>query len=424
MVGAGIGNAVEWFDFAVYGLMAVTMAKLFFPSTSEASSLLTTFAVFGIAFFLRPLGGVVFGIIGDRIGRRATLSIAILIMCGCTALIGVLPTHATAGVVASILLVACRLGQGFAAGGEFAGAAAFLVEHAPRKKRGLFSSFLVVSTSVGLLLALGVVTVVSVWTGPAFEQWGWRLPFLLALPLGLIGLFIRLRLEDTPAFQELQENNDIETRPLRTCFSEHGRVMLAVFLGVIPTAVGFYILFTYLPTYIQQTTQLGRTVALITNSVAVVVCALCLPLFGSLSDRIGRRRVLQIGAAGFVVMPVPALMLASSGSISGAVVGQILLALPMAASASMTAAILVENFPPAVRYTGGSVLYNGAQVIFGATAPYVAILITVQTGSTTAPGFYIAGLCLISLIGVTLFLRETRTTDPAPTTASPVPDPA
>ena len=244
---SAIGNFVEWFDFAVYGFLAVTIASLFFPPGNPTLALLQTFAVFAVSFALRPLGGIVFGILGDRIGRKRVLSITVLLMAGATTLIGLLPTYASIGLVAPLLLALARCLQGFSAGGEYAGACAFLMEHAPTEQKARYGSFVPVSTFAAFACAAGLVFGMGFWLDEAqMQAWGWRLPFLIAAPLGLVGLYMRLRLDESPAFQALAAQAHPEHSPLRETLREHGGTVLCLSAFISATALSFYMFTTYL----------------------------------------------------------------------------------------------------------------------------------------------------------------------------------
>ena len=254
VTGAAIGNTVEWFDFAIYGFLATYIAKNFFPSQDETAALLSTFAVFAAAFFMRPLGGFFFGPLADRIGRQRVLALVILLMAGSTVAIGLLPSYAAIGVFAPLLLLLLRCLQGFSAGGEYGSGACFLAEYAPDKRRGFIVSFLVWSVVIGFLLGSATVTGLEVvLSDSAMESYGWRIPFLIAGVLGVVGLYIRLRLKDTPEFEALREAGEVATSPLKEALTTSWRPILQIFGLVVIHNVGFYVVFTYLPTYFTNT---------------------------------------------------------------------------------------------------------------------------------------------------------------------------
>lgn len=252
VIAAVIGNFVEWYDFTIYGYLAVVIAPLFFPAEDRLVSLMAAFAVFGVAFVMRPVGALFFGNIGDKIGRRNTLSAVILIASGATFLIGLVPSYETIGIVAPLLLVLARIVQGFAVGGEFGGATAFMVEYAPDNKRGLYGSWQFItqgaSLIVGLLIVIGLTALVS---EEALFSWAWRVPFLIALPMGLIGLYLRLRLEDTPAFQAVKEHHEVVRTPLMESLRAHGRDLLRI-VGLTWVLTGFFYLLIFMPTFLSE----------------------------------------------------------------------------------------------------------------------------------------------------------------------------
>jgi MHS family proline/betaine transporter-like MFS transporter len=398
---SAIGNFVEWFDFAVYGFLATLIASQFFTGESESVALLKTFAVFAVAFALRPLGGIVFGALGDRLGRKRILSLTILLMAGSTTLIGLLPTYASIGVLAPVLLTLARCLQGFSAGGEYAGACAYLMEHAPRGRRAFYGSFVPVSTFSAFACAAVIAYGLEASLSPeAMNAWGWRVPFLIAAPLGLVGLYLRWRMEETPAFrQALAEGKQHNHSPLGDTLRHHGRTIgkLGAFISL--TALSFYMFTTYFATYLQTVGHLSRAQALLVSTVALLFAAAGCPLAGALSDRIGRRRTIGVTCIWVMVAVFPAYWLASSGSLSGALLGVILLAIGALMSGVVTAALLSECFPTRSRYTASAITYNVAYTLFGGTAPLVATWLIEQSGSRLAPAFYLVVIALLALVG-------------------------
>src|SRR5215218_3590317 len=286
-VGASIGNLVEWFDFATYSFLAVTLAAVFFPSGNPTAALLSTFAIFAAAFFVRPLGGLFFGPLGDKIGRQRVLATVIILMSLSTFAIGLLPGYATIGIWAPLLLVVCRLLQGFSAGGEFGGGATFLAEYSPDERRGYMVSWLEFSTLIGFILGSGSVLVMNSALGEdAMISWGWRIPFLVAGPLGIVGLYIRLRLEDTPEFRALETTGEVAQSPLKEAFVENWRQILQVAGIAIIHNVGFYMVFTYMPTYFSTELGFGQTASFVSIVLAGLVGLVLVPPLGALSDRV------------------------------------------------------------------------------------------------------------------------------------------
>lgn len=408
IIGGTIGNVVEWFDFGVYAYLAPILAALFFDPNDPTTGLLATFSIFAVAFFTRPLGGAVFGHFGDKLGRRPALAAAVLLMTLATVGIGLLPTYAAMGLAAPLLLLFLRMVQGFAAGGEYVGAASFVVEYAPSHRRGLYASFVAVGILLGLLLAVLVVAGLTAALGTeAMSAWGWRVPFLLAAPMGLVGVYLRNRLQDTPEFADVEQRKEVAAAPLREALRSQWARMLVLF-GILVSSVGALgILLTYLATYLQRVAQLPPGQALLSNSIAVAVLALLCPVAGMLSDRIGRKPMLLAGSVSCTVLGVPAFLLLSSGTFLSAVLGQLLLVVPLFFLGSIIIAVLVEMFPPRLRYSSASISYNLAQAVFGGTAALVSVELISRTGSVVAPGWYLAALGLVSTVIVVTAYRET-----------------
>ncbi|WP_422745887.1 MFS transporter [Mycobacterium sp. WMMD1722] len=405
--GASVGNTVEWFDFAIYGFLASYIADKFFPSGDDTAALLNTFAIFAAAFFMRPLGGFFFGPLGDRIGRQRVLALVILLMSGSTLAIGLVPSYDTIGVFAPILLLLLRCLQGFSAGGEYGSGACFLAEYAPDRHRGFVVSFLVWSVVIGFLLGSITVTALeAMLSESAMDAYGWRIPFLLAGALGGVGLYIRLRLGDTPEFEQLRESGEVSTSPLRDAVTTSWRPILQIAGLVVIHNVGFYTVYTFLPSYFTETLGFSKTDAFISITVASVVgLVLILPL-GALSDRIGRKPVLICGATAFAVFAYPLFLLLTSGSLPAAVAGHAGLAALEALFVSTSLAAGAELFATKVRSSGYSIGYNASVALFGGTAPYVATWLTDRTGNPLAPAYYVIVAAVISLATI-LTMRET-----------------
>ncbi len=405
--GAAIGNAVEWFDFAVYSVLATYIADKFFPSGNDTVALLNTFAIFAAAFFMRPLGGFFFGPLADRIGRQRVLAIVILLMSFSTCAIGFVPSYDAIGVGAPLLLLLLRCLQGFSAGGEYGSGACFLAEYASDKHRGFVVSFLVWSVVLGFLLGSITVTVLEVLlTEDAMDSYGWRIPFLLAGLLGAVGLYIRLRLRDTPEFEELQDEGEVSSSPLKEALTTSWRPILQIAGLVIIHNVGFYTVFTFLPSYFTKTLDFTKTDAFVSITVASVVALVLIPPLGVLSDRVGRRPLLIGGAVGFIVLTYPLFLLLNSGSLAAAIAGHAGLAAVEAVFASTALAAGAELFATRVRSGGYSIGYNISVAIFGGTAPYVATWLTDRTGNELAPAYYVIIAAIVSLATV-LTMKET-----------------
>ncbi|OBF37989.1 MFS transporter [Mycobacterium sp. ACS1612] len=407
VTGASIGNAVEWFDFAIYGFLATFIAANFFPSGNETAALLNTFAIFAAAFFMRPVGGFVFGPLGDRIGRQRVLALVILLMASATLAIGLLPTYSTIGVAAPLLLLFLRCLQGFSAGGEYGGGAVYLAEFASDRRRGLTVTFMVWSGVLGFLIGSVTVTLLqALLPAAAMESYGWRIPFLLAGPLGLVGLYIRLRLDDTPQFAELSKAKQVAKSPLKEAVGTAWRPILQVIGLMIIYNIGYYVVFTFLPTYFIRTLQFSKTTAFVSITLAsLVALVLILPL-AALSDRVGRRPMLIAGAAAFAVLGYPLFLLLNSGSVAAAIAAHCGLAVIEAVYASTAVAAGVELFATRVRYSGFSTGYNVCVAAFGGTTPYVVTWLTAETGDAVAPAYYVVVAAIASLATI-LTIEET-----------------
>jgi MHS family proline/betaine transporter-like MFS transporter len=411
ITGASIGNMVEWFDFAVYGYLATYIAANFFPSNNPTASLLSTFAVFAAAFFVRPLGGIFFGPLGDRIGRQRVLATVIILMSVATFAIGLLPTYATIGVLAPLLLVVCRLLQGFSAGGEFGGGATFLAEYSPDDRRGFLVSWLEFSTLIGFILGSGVVLVLNSSLGEeAMTAWGWRIPFLIAGPLGAVGLYIRLRLEDTPEFRALESTGEVSQSPLRESITQNWKQILQVGGLVIIQNVGFYIVLVYMQTYITEQLEYSSTSASLSTVFTLLVAMVLIPPLGALSDRVGRKPLLMASCIGFAVLAYPLFLLLNAGSLATAILAHVALGVLLALYISTSVAALTELFPTRVRYGGFSIGYNISVAIFGGSAPYIAVYLIDATGSSLSPAFYVIFGAVATLLTV-LTIPETAGTD-------------
>jgi MHS family proline/betaine transporter-like MFS transporter len=410
VVGAGIGNTVEWFEFAVYGFLATYIGANFFPSDDPTASLLAAFAVFGAAFFARPLGGLVFGPMGDRIGRQRVLATVIILMSLASFAIGLLPGHATIGIWAPILLVFLRLLQGFSVGGEYGGAGSFVAEYSPADRRGFMVSWLMFSSLLGFLLGAVLVTVLSAaMSDDAMTAWGWRIPFLIAGPLGAVGLYIRLRLEDTPEFRALEAAGEVAQSPLKEALVEHWRQILQVAGIAIIHNLGFYMVFTYMPTYFSTELGFGRTASFVSIVLAGIVGLALVPPLGALSDRVGRKPLLLTACVLFMLLTYPLFLLMNTGNLLAATLAHLALAVMEAIFISTSIAVMTELFPTRVRYGGYSIGYNFSVAIFGGSAPFLATWLISTTGNPLSPAYYLMLGAAASLLTI-LTVRETAGT--------------
>lgn len=408
LVAGGIGNFVEWFDFGLYAQFAVIIGAQFFPSDDPSASLLASFSAFAVGFLARPIGGIIFGQIGDRIGRRTALSAAVLLMAGATVAIGVTPNYETIGLAAPALLIAWRILQGASAGGEYAGSSSFVVEYAPPRKRALFGS--VNPASVALGTATGAVVgliVTNSMDAVTLEDWGWRIPFLVAGPIGLIGLYLRLRIQETPEFEAVKEAaRAAKHPPIVRAFQLGRRPLIILFLWSVMNAVGFYLLSGYMPTYNTETLGLERSDALLAYIGSLIVFAIMCPIAGALADRWGRRRVAVLAAAFLGLSAVPCFILMGAGGVGAALAGQSIYAIGIAAVSLITPMLMVELFDAEIRYTASALAYNLAYAVLGGTAPLVATWLIASTGNPIAPSFYVVIVSVVGLLVATFALAR------------------
>lgn len=404
---AAIGQFVEWYDFVIYAYSAAIIAKLFFPNTDPAAALLSTFAVYAVGFVMRPLGGFVFGSLGDRIGRRQVLSLVILMMGGATVAIGLLPTYAQIGIMAPILLVVCRLIQGLSAAGETVGSNSFVAEHAPADKRGLYVAFTYSFANIPpIVAALFVLLLTNILSGDDYTSWGWRIPFLIGGPLALIGLYIRNKVDESPAFKATQAAKRVASTPLRDAVQSQKQQMAFSFALAAFSSLGFYTLSGYFVSYLTTTVGLDSNSALISNSIALFVAFLVMILGGRLSDKYGRKPLLLAGVVINALVCIPAYLLAAQGNLLSAVLGQSLLAFGCGLFWGPVGIALLELFPTRTRFSASAVSYNMAYTIFGGTAPFLGVWLVMQTGSKIAPAVYMAAVSVAVLL-VVLCMPET-----------------
>lgn len=404
---AAIGQFVEWYDFVIYAYSATTIAKLFFPSADPAAGVLSAFAVYAVGFLMRPVGGFVFGSLGDRIGRKNVLAFIILLMGGATLGIGLLPTYDSIGLLAPVLLVVCRLAQGLSAAGEATGSNSFVAEHAPDRWRGSYVAFTYSFANIApIFAALCVLFVSSIMSTEAYLDWGWRVPFLLSAPLAVVGLYIRSVVDETPAFEATKAANRVAKSPLREAWQTQKKGMVQTFALAALSSLGFYTLAGYFVTYLTATVGISSSHALVSNSIALFVAFITMNASAYVSDRMGRKPVLLVGIGLTALLAVPAFMLASSGSFLAAVVGQSLVAFVTGIYFGPLPIVLLELFPTRVRFSASAVSLNLAYALFGGTAPLVATLLITETGSKIAPAVYMAVVAIATLI-VACTLRET-----------------
>jgi MHS family alpha-ketoglutarate permease-like MFS transporter len=409
LVAASVGNVVEWFDWYTYSFLTTYFAAQIFPSSggNDLVPVLNSFAVFAVGFFMRPLGGLLIGAYADRFGRKSAMTFTIVMMGAGSLLLAVTPTYASAGVLAPIILVLARLIQGLSVGGEFASATTFLVESAPSGRRGLFSSFQYVSTTVGQLLASGLAALLANSLSDAdMSSYGWRVPFLVGAVISLVGLWIRKGAEETSTVAEEIRAGSAE-RPRLFEFLVRYPSKAALIVGItIAGTVAYYTWTTFLPTYAQQNVHFDKGDSLTVSTIALVFFMVLQPLAGMLSDRIGRRPMLIVFGLGFTLLPVPLLGLLTD-SFGSLLLIQCVGMVFLAGFTSISAAVNSELFPTRVRAAGAGFPYSLTVALFGGTAPYIGTALA-DAGNSGAFSWYMSALALISTLVYVFALKETK----------------
>jgi metabolite-proton symporter len=415
---ATVGTTIEWYDFFLYGTAAaLVFPKLFFPGSDPYVGVLLAFGTQFVGFAARPVGAAIFGHYGDRIGRKSTLIATLLIMGIGTALIGILPTYASIGIAAPILLTVLRLLQGVAVGGEWGGSVLLAMEWGSVKRRGFMASWPQLGVPLGLLLSTAMVQLMSSTTGPAFETWGWRVPFLVSILLVGVGLYVRLRVLESPEFAAVKEKQTVVKRPvlevLRTQWRE---VLISAFVRMSEQAP-FYIFITFVLTYGTQQLKLERSSLLTDTLIAAAIGLVSVPLFGWLSDVIGRRLMYGIGIVCTALYAFPYF-----GLLNTRTAGLVLLAIVVSLifhdmQYGPQAALIAETFGTNIRYSGAGLGYQLASVIAGGPAPLVAAAILKNTGSSAGISWYIVGCCVVSMGALLLMPRPADSTPPSPEAA-------
>lgn len=387
-----VGNILEWYDFAVYGFFAPILGKLFFPAEDPVTSLIASFGAFAAGFLMRPIGGAVFGHIGDRMGRKKALNLSVLMMAIPTFLIGVMPTHAQIGIAAAVILVLLRMCQGLSVGGEYTSSIVFLAESAPKNRKGLYSSASLLGGVGGILLGSLVGTVLtSILDDVQLQNWGWRIPFLMGIIVAAIGYLIRRHMPET-----LQEEEKLEN-PLRVLRKSWLQVVRVSGLNLL-SAVVFYAMFVFVVTWLVNYVHEPRTMALRFNTITLLFLMLLLPLVAYLSDRWGRKPLLIAGAVGIILFAYPLFWLMHHPNETMILLGEFGMATLIAIYIAPIPVTLVEMFPRNIRVSAVSIGYNLAYAVFGGTVPMVAVWLIQKEHNDLAFVWYIIGAAIISLI--------------------------
>ncbi len=418
LVAGSVGNFIEWYEFGVYGYLATIIAGNFFTLEGQTgmTGLLLTYASFALAFFCRPVGAIIFGRIGDRIGRKPTLIAVVLLMTLATAIIGLLPTYAQIGVAAPLLLTLMRMFQGLFAGGEFGGAVSLMTEFAPKGKRGIYGAWQSFTVSLGLLTGVALVALlVQTLPEAQMKDWGWRVPFLLALPMGLVALYLRLKLDETPNFVASKK---VEPKVQKTAAEKASAIATAkaIVLGIgrmMGWSAGGYTFLVVMPSYLQTSLHATFLQALVATVLANVGFALAILPSGWLSDKIGRKKVMMIAVFAVIVLSFPLLHLLQNPEssllakgiavlIAGATIGMI---------AGPGPAMLAEMFPTRVRYTGLGLSYSLSNAVFSGCAGLIITGLIKETGNLDIPAYYVVATCVVSLFALMSLRKDDHLRD-------------
>jgi MHS family proline/betaine transporter-like MFS transporter len=417
---ASIGNVTEWYDFGVYAYFEPTIKEVFFADLPDTMGTIATFGLFAVAFLVRPFGGLFFGPLADRIGRNKVLATTMIMMALGTFAIGCIPSEKSIGLLAPALLLVARLVQGFSTGGEYGNAMTFIAEYAPDRKRGFLSSFLEFGTFTGYLMGAIVVTVAgAVLTDDQLLAWGWRIPFFVALPLGIIGVYLRTRLADTPAFLELEKEAEAREKELRAGGElkkiAHLWPFMLVCMGlVLAWNVTNYMLTSYMPTYVTATMPdmqggkgVSETTSQILQIVVMAVALVTIPLLGRLSDRIGRKPIVWVGAIGLIVLSFPAIMLIRAQSGFTIFLGLMIMGLLLICFSATMPSTLPSLFPTRVRGGALSIAFNISVSLFGGTTSLVVGALVTKTGDLNWPAYYLIATGLIGAVSI-YFTQESN----------------
>ncbi|SNT46807.1 MFS transporter [Rhodococcoides kyotonense] len=408
VLAAAVGTIVEYYDLTVYAYLAVVVSPLFFPGNDPTASLLASLAVFASAYMMRPIGGIFFGRLGDRHGRKRALLFSVVLMGAGSALMAFLPTYENAGILAPVLLVIARLVQGFSAGGELGGALTYVYETVGEKRKGLGASFVAFGSNSGFALAAIVVATTSALTSDAqMTSWGWRIPFLLGVPLVLFCLWVRTRIEDSPEFEKVAAKDELAKAPLGELLRTHPKQVLQVFgLGVAQNATGYMVL-TYIGIHLVREGGYSQTAVTWTAALVIVLVALSMPVAGLFVDRFGSKRVLTVGLVASAVIAYPAMVMMGDHGLFVAAIAFGFFAFGTPLIQTATAPLFPSLFDPRVRLTGVALGFNLATIATGGTAAYIATWLIDRTGNSVSPAFFVVGSCLVGLITLATIRQTT-----------------
>ncbi len=404
---SGVANTFEWYDYALFGHLAPVIGQKFFPETEPSAVLLQVFLVFAIGYLMRPLGGIFFGVIGDKFGRKVALSTAIMCMAIPTAAIGFLPTYESIGIVSTILMIVIRMMQGLSMGGALTGSISFIIEHTPKERRGLFGSISMASICMGILLGSIVLFLIkSIFTPEQFDNWAWRLPFIMGIAVYFAGMYIKKYTSETPLFEDTKARGEVLRSPLKTTFKYYWFDMIVSILINMTGSIIFYMVAIYLVSYLKINRGFPESdISFLINSCYVIMIFITL-WAGWLSDKIGRQKIFVINLI-FITIACPFLLTTiATGGFTLVVIAMLVLAIIAAVYIGPEPALQAEFYPTAVRNTALSVSYNTATSIFGGTTPYIIESLIQNTGSITSSFYYIITAAILGLIA--LYFYEDR----------------
>jgi len=406
-IAGSIGNVMEWYDFAVFGFLAPIISPLFFPSEDYLVGLIKTYGVFAIGYLMRPIGGMIFGYIGDRLGRKKALQLSIFLMCVPTVCVGLLPTHESAGAMAALLLIACRLVQGISVGGELVGSMSFISEIAPPKERGYYGSLTLFSAIGGVLVGSGVATILTnTLDQGAMQEYGWRIPFLAGIIIGVVGIWLRRNLDESPDFQKVKDAGALPQNPVIEVLKEMPKEIFQLSCMVLLFGTGFYMLFVWMPTYLTKIVDPPVEHALLVNTISMAFLISSFLIAGKLSDRFGRKTIIGTGTLLIGLFAYPLFVVLDQGSMMEALAAQLVFAFFLALIQGPMPATMVEMFPTKYRFSGIAIGYNITLAFFGGTAPMICTWMIAETNNIAAPAYYLMVLAVAS--GVALYFVKLR----------------
>jgi MHS family proline/betaine transporter-like MFS transporter len=405
-----VGNIMEWFDYGIYGYFAVAISVNFFPANDPMVSLILSFMVFGLGFAARPIGGFLFGHFGDKIGRKNTLSVTVILMGGSTFIMGILPTYAQIGITAPIILTIVRMLQGVSAGGEWGSAVSFLGEYSKPNKRAFIVSFSQVGSAFGLLLgSLMGLFLSSIFSAEALNAWAWRPAFIFGIIIAIFGYYMRRGVEETPVFQKIKDSEAYTEKPLRDVFKEHKLPMITCFLLISGAFVTYWMILSFMPTYISKFLKLPMSSGFSLTAITLIVYMISLPISGFLADKFGRKPIMLIGSGGIMFFSYPLFYILAHTNSYGSMAAVVsLLAIIFAMFQGPNTVAMSELFPASVRVSGFSVPYQLGSAVFAGTALMAATWLIAKTGNVMVVPIYMCATMLITLLATIFLYKETK----------------